>query len=62
MFNILKRNRVTEDRAINNLVVSIKKRGQIQPIIVNQDLELREYLKIKRDKLGHFISFEGSDE
>tara|TARA_B100000586_G_scaffold122608_1_gene88468 strand:- start:370 stop:1002 length:633 start_codon:yes stop_codon:yes gene_type:complete len=30
--------------------------------IVNQDLELREYLKIKRDKLGHFISFEGSDE
>ena len=40
MFNILKRNRVTEDRAINNLVVSIKKRGQIQPIIVNQDLEV----------------------
>ena len=40
MFSLLKRNRVTDDKAINNLVVSIKKYGQLQPIIVNQKLEV----------------------
>ena len=34
------RNRDTEEKAVNNLVVSIKKKGQLQPIIVNERLEV----------------------
>lgn len=40
MFTILERNRDVEEAAVNNLVVSIRKRGQLQPIIVNQSLEV----------------------
>ena len=35
-FSFFEQNRDTDDRTINDLVVSIKKKGQLQPIIVNE--------------------------
>ena len=34
-FTLLEQNRTIDDRAVNDLVVSIKKKGQLQPLIIN---------------------------
>ena len=39
-FLILEQNRDIDEKAVNNLVVSIKKKGQLQPIIVNDKFEI----------------------
>jgi len=59
MFTILERNRDTEEKAINNLVVSIRTRGQLQPIIVNENLEVIDgQHRLKACKiLGYEVSY-----
>ena len=39
-FTLLEQNRDIDDRAVNDLVVSIKKKGQLQPLIVNAAYEV----------------------